>query len=912
MLKQPQIRLNSIAAAIALVGGVAGMSNAFAAAPAAGTSISNIATASYTDPSGKKQDATSNEVKTTVVQVASFTLVDNRTAFSNPNQSVKLSHTLTNTGNGADQFLINVSDVVAADPTVNGVNSTDSRNFASFQVFLDDGNGNPVGPNLQGTKISLPAGDQAKLIIVAQTPLNAVNADTIKLTINATSTVDATQTIGNRDTVTVTGDAVIVVDKAVSVGVVNPMGTEAQRTIEYTLKYKNTGNTTATNLVLKDMIPANTTYKADSAVWSNSGTGLTDIGTDGDGYDFNVTNAGAVTFTIPSVAPNVEGTLKFKIVVNATAPADQNVDNTAKFTYVPAPGVPTTPENSSNTVTTDVLDIYAGAINDNSGNNYNDAERDANDPAKDDLQSVVVQQASTATFTVYAYNRGNSTETFDLTANTTPGLVGSTNLPAGSIVQFFKADGVTPLTSTGGSTAVDTGPLAAGASVAIVVKVTLPSTYQGVLGSTTDNLDTVITLDPVNGATNDTTTLRISDVTAAKVDLTNDAVTSYVDATTQAADGEGPYDSNVIVDSLPTEAGVPVTFPLEVYNGGTNPDNFNITPTVPQGWTVVVYTADANGVCSNTPVSNTGNILAGQTAHFCAVVTPPADAAPSASPVLFNVKSQSTGAEDTIKDEVVVDDNRSLTFSPDRTGQVVPDGTIVYSHTLTNTGNATEGDQAGELPVTITGTTAGFNVSVYVDLDNDGVADDNELLTNGDLNSLLPGGLAPDQSVNILVKVKAPANATDGLVDTSTITVTPTGNNGGNSDAAPAALSVTDKTTVTTSVLRLEKFQALDDDCAGSNPVGAFTKNSIDAKPGACVVYRIVATNEGSLPLTNVLINDSVPAYTTLVAGSASNDGTLGNVTAPGPSVQNSLVSPPVSLPAGGVAVLKFTVKVDQ
>ena len=86
-------RITQLAASIALVaGGSAFVTAAHAAAPAAGTQISNIAAATYTDANGTSKSATSNEVKTTVLQVASFTLVDDRTANANPGNNVSLSH----------------------------------------------------------------------------------------------------------------------------------------------------------------------------------------------------------------------------------------------------------------------------------------------------------------------------------------------------------------------------------------------------------------------------------------------------------------------------------------------------------------------------------------------------------------------------------------------------------------------------------------------------------------------------------------------------------------------------------------------------------------------------------------------------------------------------------------------------
>ena len=110
-----RLQLTQLAASIALVAGSAAfISSAHAAAPAAGTNISNVASASYTDSTGNTKTVSSNIVTTTVLPVASFTLIADRTANANANNQVSLSHTLTNTGNGSDTFTVSVADVAAS------------------------------------------------------------------------------------------------------------------------------------------------------------------------------------------------------------------------------------------------------------------------------------------------------------------------------------------------------------------------------------------------------------------------------------------------------------------------------------------------------------------------------------------------------------------------------------------------------------------------------------------------------------------------------------------------------------------------------------------------------------------------------------------------------------------------------
>ena len=77
---------------------------ALAASPAAGTTIGNQASATYTDGSNTKRTVTSNVAVTLVQQVASFTLTADNAKTASPGGQVTFPHTLVNTGNGSDTF----------------------------------------------------------------------------------------------------------------------------------------------------------------------------------------------------------------------------------------------------------------------------------------------------------------------------------------------------------------------------------------------------------------------------------------------------------------------------------------------------------------------------------------------------------------------------------------------------------------------------------------------------------------------------------------------------------------------------------------------------------------------------------------------------------------------------------------
>ena len=895
-------RLTQLAASIAVaVGGLAFVPAANAAAPVAGTNISNIATASYNDATNTPRTVTSNEVKTTVLQVASFTITADQSTTANPNGQVSLPHTLTNTGNGVDSFTVNLANVT------NGTNG-DNYDFTNIRIYLDaDKNGIPDNNiDIKGTTISVAAGQSVGLIVVATTPNNAAATDVGKLTVSATTSVIGTlvgeQTKTNTDTVTIVTDAVIQVTKSANVTSVNPVGTDAQRTIEYTLNYKNTGNTAATNVTIKDILPTNVTYVPNSGVWSGSAVARTDAtGDETNGkYDFDASNK-TLNFVIASVAPNTTGTLKFKVVVAANTPAG-TVINKASFDP-DGPGTKS-PEFTNEAIVT-VNSIYAGTINDSANDKYADNVAPALPVGmKDDTITATTAQGVAVNFgnisggeEIWIHNTGNVAETYNISVN-------KAGLPAGSVVQLLKADGLTPLTDTNGDPIVDTGAIAVLGSQRIVARVTLPSTYTGPAP-----VSTVLSIQPVSNPTAlaDTITLTITSITAAKVDLSNGTgdLDGLQDDTPNA--GEGPYVAGDVIDVKAVNPGAAVTFPLAVTNFGTLSDNFNISSNLPAGWTVKYYTSDAAGVCTTNQVTNTGNIAANGTAYVCATVTAPAGATPADSrDIVFTVTSAGTGLSDSMKDRVTVNTVRNVSFTPDRTGQIAPGGSVTYTHILTNNGNVTEGAAANLLPFTAaTVGNLGSTTSVYVDLNNNGIADPNELVTGGDLTALLattPGGagLQPGESATILVKVQAPTNATAGQADTSTVTITPTGS---------TAVSINDTTTVNIGQVRLTKQQALDVGCDGI-PDSAYSLNTIAAKPGTCVAYQITASNDGNAPVSAVVINDTVPTYTTLQTPPVPVlvPAAKGTVTVTGGALASTTFA---LLPAESVN-LNFTVKIDN
>ena len=899
-------RLNQLAASIALAaGGVALMPTAQAAAPTAGSNISNIATASYTDGNGASKTVTSNEVKTIVLQVSSFTLVADRNATINPNGTATLSHTLTNTGNGTDTFTLSVSQL-----------TNDNFDLNNVHIYLDSNQDGVPDNNNDITTVTLTANQSVGIIVVSTVPVTQTDGQKAQYTLNATAGFDSTIRGSNTDTVTVSAGASMQIQKSASVASVAPNGD-----ITYTLTYKNTGNGAAPFVTIQDTLPNTVTYNAGSGKWSGSSTALTDAtGGDPTGIDYRYDSASKTVYvSLTNVPANSTGTVKF--TVKANAGNNSNVNNTASI-FIDDNNDPTntptgtTPTQSNQTTVTPTL-TYTGTINDSATDVYADADKGTTPTTDDTINSSTTQgtpvvfgdnsgSSDTGPDLIVVHNTGTATETFNVS-------IDKSALPSGSIVQLFKSDGVTPLTDTNGDGVVDTGPIAAGGTYNVIAKVTLPSTYS----ETDTNITnvTTLTLTPVSNpspSATDTIRLVITDVVKATVDLTNG---DNNDTTTGGPTaGSSGQDTGVPVDTKTTAPGTAVTFPLSVTNNSTTPDNFNLSSTgLPSGWTVQYYVdANKDGVPEGAAITNTGNIPAGSTVNLIAVVTPSANQAPITQNVVFTVSSPATGLSDSMTDQVVVSAKRSLSLAADNVGQVAPGGTVTYIHTLTNNGTITEGTTAGSLPYTLTNTQSGWTTTLYVDLNNNGLADNNELVTGNDLGALIAtynpdndstSGLEAGQSIKLLIKVEAPANATAGVQNSNVLTVSPTTVSG----TTTSPVSNTDLTTVNDGQIRLVKEQALDATCNG-NAIGSFTQNNLSAKPGTCVVYRITATNEGNVPVTTVKINDNVPTYTTLVSGSASNNNTSGTVTVNGVAITNSVAT----LSGNTSAQLQFTVKIDE
>jgi uncharacterized repeat protein (TIGR01451 family) len=191
---KPSTSRNAVALAIAMT---AAYGTQAYAATAAGTSITNQASATYLDSTLTQRSATSNTVITVVQQVAAVGLSAGSAKYAAAGAQVVYPHTITNNGNGPDSF---------------SVTSSNTGAFAMASVvFYADADGDGVADNATPINSTgpLPAGGVYHVVAVATLPAGAANGAANSLVVTTTSAFNASVTTSATDTTTVTSGATI-------------------------------------------------------------------------------------------------------------------------------------------------------------------------------------------------------------------------------------------------------------------------------------------------------------------------------------------------------------------------------------------------------------------------------------------------------------------------------------------------------------------------------------------------------------------------------------------------------------------------------------------------------------------------------------------------------------------------------
>ncbi len=309
-----------------------GPERAHAAATAAGTTISNTATATYTDPGGNPQTTPSNQVNVVVDELLDVTVTqanpgDVPVAPGSTNRV--LAFTVTNTGNGSEAFRL----------TTNAALGGDQFNPTVTSIVIDNGDGvyDPLTDTVYTPGVNDPVLLQdasIRIFVLSTIPGSLADLDRglVSLTARAT-TITGSNTPGTVYPGAGTGpsDAVVglttgtAVDQAAyvvqtasvtftkSAVVLNQFGNPDPipgAIITYTLVANVTGTGTLTNLTINDPVPVNTAYQSGTLTLQSSG--LSDLAD----ADAGEVASGNITVRLGTVSGGTTRTVTFKVKIN--------------------------------------------------------------------------------------------------------------------------------------------------------------------------------------------------------------------------------------------------------------------------------------------------------------------------------------------------------------------------------------------------------------------------------------------------------------------------------------------------------------------------------------------------------------------------------------------------------------------
>lgn len=804
------------------------------AATPAGTIIRNQALATYTDTDGNRVSVVSNLVETTIEQVAGIELTSDQQQRVAAGTEVTFSHRLLNTGNANDSYSLTLS------------NSGGSINATGLSIFAD-ANADGVPDNDTPLNNTPPIASSSDYFVVVQgiIPASGIDGDSALLLLSVSSTFDSAVIADNTDTITVGAGPVISLRKVVS----QSSGLSPSGTYLVTLEYENTGDEAAGDVTIIDALPAGMSYVPGSAIWSQASNALTDAnpqdvqsglagsvqycaydnsctGLPEANQDSDTDSINQVTAIIDLVNAGAAGSISFSVQIDSGLNAGF-IQNTGEYEYDIA--ISTISRQLSNTVSFEIL-ASAGVV-------ANGSTATAINGLSEPVGVVSVGQGGSVQFDNIIWNTGNSADIFNIEVD-----AAASTFPVGTLWQLLRNDGSSLLTDTNNDGLVDTGPILPGGFARVVLQLDLP---EGVSGNNAGlGFDLSKTARSVTDASiADSVTDHLDEIVGNLVDLTN-----FAAAGTAGALGVGPGPEVTPVTNVsPNDVNVAV-FDLYIRHQGSEPDNYNLSAfssaaggVLPANWEVNFIDPLSGGI-----IVSTGVLASGMSRHVQAHVKLPAAMPSGTFGVWFEARSSLSGASDRKYDAITVADQSNLSLEPSLSAQLEPGGTFVYEHRLVNNGNAS----INGISLTTTNSRPDWSSVIYLDTNPDGALGPGDLIHSASLS------LAVSESVDVFIKVFAPANAS--ALQRNATTVLASWNAGNQS------VQVQDQSTVNQSRVMIRKEQVIDTGCDGAPDVGAdFGEGQIEVAPGNnCVIYRLTAINQGLEPSYNVKIHDYTPPYT--------------------------------------------------
>lgn len=805
----------------------------YATGTLAGTIIKNQASATYKDANNTVLTSTSNEVITTVLPKYAFSVGPYGTvAAPGQSQSATVGNTvyyqyiLLNSSNIADTYTMKPLVVDAA-----------STFTPTNQKIYKDVNGNGiVDPgdteiiiNSAGAIGPVAPDSYFYFIVAFDVPL-ATAAGKIAYTTPEVDSVGDGLPGTDKDNISKT---TVVTGPVVTANITaTPTTVKPTDTVVYTISGSNTGTADAKSIInlnvggskdgilVVNQLPANETYKAGSMiavgpagsipVWSTTDANTWVTTEPADpltvkyvGLFMPDATANGVSENV--LAPGQSYSLTYSILIAAAAPAGIITDDAIiRFND----GTANT-QTKTNTVDVLVVPVVTAAVAVGPKSNPDNAGFVLNE---NDIATAPA--GGSVTFYNALKNKGTNDDVFDFTFN-------QADYPVGSVVLFYYADGVNPLSDTDSDGKLDTGIVAPNATFQFVVKVLLPGTalntgapHELVITATSSN----------NPAVSDPVTDRLNQITRPGVDIGN----------TSIAPGSPDNDGLVsdVVKDFTINPGSYADIPLDILNNGRYPDTMTLSiNNLPAGYTVIYYLdKDNDGILDAdelTPISSV-NILGYSGSgvkpevDVIARLTIPKNAPPLNTAVSFIATSSiDPTISDTIVNNIIVPTVPGVTFAPDRNGTGIPGGTVTYSHVLTNTGNKAD---------TFALSYVSSNSWNYIFYDSTG---SNEISTVA---------LAAGEFKTVIIKGFIPTNSAANTVDTMVATALGT-------NTPVVSAKVTDNTIVIAGVLQLTK-----------------RVDKTSAQPGENLTYSIDYRNISTVNVKELVVVDPIPQHTELVS----------------------------------------------
>ncbi len=809
----------------------------------AGTIIKNLATVTYQDSQGNNYSAQSNESVVKVAEVYVAELEKDQVKDGAVGQTVYFPHQLYNKGNIHDQFTLSLV----------------GANVAGVVIYHDvNGNGVPDSGEseiAQNSQIKVDAGKVVNLVVAVPVPVGASGDLTVDLKAVSSHRAFENQTQTektNTDTVKITDGPVLVARKQVIAH--TPAELNKQGAITYRIEITNNGTDLVKGAVydfLPNVLDLDSIQDPSGQDARLSGFNITDHEKNelptsatvlADAHDKamyleinNLTAGGSVAFEFSATYKAKDDSQP----ANYQFEAGQQLKNKAFVTYQK-------PANTwekfveTNTTITDLPQFYGVEAFDRSGQTKKDT----------------LDQASAggiAEFKVIVKNPGNGQDNYTL-------VVDKGTFPQNTVFTFWDETGSLPLVDS------EAGVILKGQQKTIVVKAQLPAGKEKQGPFEADFTATSVG----DSSKSDTVKLVVTRITGSSVDL----------AYTQKTAGEwghdkDPFKNAVNVPNQSLAPGSTVVYDLVVHNESGAPRAFNLSAhthvtgddrgsyvggTLDNGW-IVRFRNNSGQLVTSTPVLADKGV-------FAVKVELTVPAAQSAMSGEFAVIATDGHVNDAIKYHVVVEESGKLLLTPNGANQIEPGGAVFYNHTLVNATNKRRAVQ-------VTGINSLTGWQHVITSENQDVEITPEYMVVI---------MEPGDSVDFTVKVLSPANALPGSMDVLSLTAQESEMDGdlvrkvnGRPVLVVQALEAkaTDSTTVIKGQIRLYKNAAILHDGGLNNCQGAVTPADFSVNPGNvepgkdCVVWQIIARNEGDAEATQVTVRDAAPEFTTLVAGSA-------------------------------------------